>query len=87
MGRIEQQIEREREKSTERKQGRTRLGSRIVDGPWAAKSRYERRIHMSIQNLEMIARHEISERSHDRIYALTLIVAIGIVLAALVAAV
>lgn len=39
---------------------------------------------MSIENFEMIAQHEITARWHGRLHALTLIAAIGVVLAAVV---
>lgn len=39
---------------------------------------------MSIQNFEMIAQHEISERWHGRVHALTLLATIAIVLTAVI---
>lgn len=42
---------------------------------------------MSIENIEMIAHHEIVTRRHGRVDALALVVAIGIVIAALICAV
>jgi hypothetical protein len=44
-------------------------------------------MHMSIENIEMIAHHEIVTRWRSRVDALALFVAIGIVIAALISAV
>ena len=41
---------------------------------------------MSVENFEMIAQHEISERWHGRLYALSLLAAIGVVLTAVITA-
>jgi hypothetical protein len=59
--------------------------SKVAVGPHDAKA-LQRRNHMTIENLEMIVQHEISARSHARLQAVALVLAIAIVVAAIVTA-